>query len=130
METYEVLEKALALIEDESHWCQNDTRIGDAFCAVGALNFAMTGIARGSLEARARAEARGVLETYYEAAALLNGMAEDAGYEPISGRKCAVAMFNNDRSHAEVVALFQKAIRQEKEKAGIPVEIPERELVA
>lgn len=107
METYEVLEKALALIEDERNWCQETIQKdrgdgGTARCALGAVM---------------EAEAMG-----YQCSAgpwrIFTRLAQREGYELGS-------QFNNNRSHAEVVALFQEAIRSEKAKAGIPIDVPE-----
>lgn len=127
METYEVLEQALALIEDERQWCQGAVRKGGARCAIGALNFVAAGVDQGGVSAKDLGVAREVRLAYRGAVDAVDRLAERDGFAPhpcLNGNQPAIANFNNNRTHAEVVALFQEAIRQEKEKAGVLVEVP------
>ena len=110
MKTYEVLEKALALIEDEKDWAQGDYRIGDALCAEGACIVA----GGGALEWDGQRFASSVPpDECVVAFGALGALTTEA-----------IHQFNDSRSHAEVVALFQGAIRNEKAKAGVPVDVP------
>jgi hypothetical protein len=102
MTTYEVLKKALALIEDEKDWCQGKTGWGRR-CAVGAISTTVGGIGSHTDD-------------------VLN-------YPPLKALCVAlggngIVYFNDTHTHAEVVALFRTAIRAEKAKAGIPIEVP------
>jgi hypothetical protein len=126
VKTYEVLEKALGLIEDERHWCRGAVGRGGARCAIGALNFATVGIDQGGKGTKAKVEPV-LYRAYVAAVGALNLLAERDGFETREmprGSMPAVAFFNNSHSHAEVVALFQEAIRNEKAKAGVPVDLP------
>lgn len=105
MQTYEVLEKALALIEDEENWCQGRLHDNGRYCAIGAYHTADHGHWFGRLSSSGQKARRALID------ALPTG-----GFDP--------AAFNNTHSHAEVIALFHRAIRQEKAKAGIYVELP------
>jgi hypothetical protein len=98
MKTYEVLEKALGLIEDERNWCQYTLQRGSAFCSGGALLQVTNGKCSGQWTGEGAAALRA-----------LSGLTPDHD----------VVGFNNTHSHAEVVELFQTAIREEKRKAGI-----------
>lgn len=100
METYEVLEKALALIEDEKDWCPNGWG-SDAGgkCAAHAIHANVPH---------------------------LRGIDAQLAVERLTG--CYLGEFNDTHTHAEVVALFKRAIRSEKAKAGIPVELPAESL--
>jgi len=112
MKAYEVLEKALALIEREENWAQGDLRVGNAFCAEGACVIAAGGALKweGSVQHyRALVDA----SEYFDAF--------DALYRYVPG---SIYEFNDSHSHAEVVTLFQKAIRAEKQKAGIAIDLP------
>jgi hypothetical protein len=105
MRTYEVLERALGLIEDERNWWQcgnRATNTATGKCAVLAVGAALRGGEESSHALNALAS-------------LLDGSHE------------AIAHFNDTHSHAEVVALFQKAIRLEKQKAGVPLDLPDDE---
>lgn len=102
--TYEVLEKALALIEDEKNWCQGMERTAAGRrCARGALCEVA--------QLRDLAVAQRVLGRFAN---------------PRESSVDAIINFNDLHNHAEVVELFQRAVRAEKEKEGIPVEIPEQ----
>lgn len=102
MQTYEVLEKALA--EVERGWC------------------------RGELEDdRGNVCARGALHRVLDAEMHFCGLgAEGQAALAALRARCGgnIGVFNDSHTHAEVVALFQKAISQEKAKAGIYVELP------
>lgn len=100
MKTYEVLEKALALIEDEKDWCGDGWGgATDRFCALRAI-FTVEGEDFGRLAgSTARIAVERLARTY-------------------------LGDWNDNHSHAEVVELFQKAIRQEKDKAGVLVDVP------
>lgn len=108
METYQVLEKALRLIEDEKDWHQGGCWGAGGvargpYCAGGALYVADP-----------------------EGHKFWGAPAYCALGELIEARN--LPRFNDSHSHAEVVALFQTAIRNEKAKAGVLVD--EREPVA
>jgi hypothetical protein len=106
MEAYEVLEKALALIEDERNWCQWDREnYAGQRCAVGALE----------------AAAGEVTACGYDLSEKfgLEQLLESKGFKRPPGRSWFLSAFNDSHSHAEVVELFQTAIREEKRKAGI-----------
>jgi hypothetical protein len=98
METWEVLEKALALIEDEENWCQGHLYIGNRCCARGALM-----------------ASRPLKKEVDQAGAAIRAL--------LPGPH-TIMTFNDTHSHAEVVDLFQTAIRNEKQKARVLVEIP------
>lgn len=112
MKTYEVLERALALIEDEKNWTQKDYRVGDALCAEGACVLG----GGGTIDAHN--------------VAMWTGKADAAVRALGSALSGPVHVFNDSHSHAEVVALFQKAIANEKRKAGVYIELPVEEPVA
>lgn len=107
METYETLEKALALIEPEGNWvCGNEGMDGGpGLCAEGALGRVL-----------------GIVGRDYDAIHATD--AYRALQNALPGFNRIVFMFNDHHSHTEVVALFMKAIRQEKQKAGITVDLP------
>jgi hypothetical protein len=117
-EVYEVLERALALIEDEQDWCQGkfsrEKRVGllrrkrTQRCALGAIR------SSASLEADGMPWADFLALPEIRP---LQAIVLEKGYDQ-------VGTFNNASAHAEVVALFQKAIRAEKQKAGIPLDLP------
>lgn len=117
MKTYEVLEKALRLIEDEKNWCQGYQRIVEKrwlrkdrvrYCALGAVAESIPG----------EGHSWPIME--FHALPEVNPL-----WELVKARGFTeVGHFNNTRTHAEVVALFQEAIRAEKEKAGVPLDIP------
>lgn len=97
MKTYEVLEKALAEIEDEENWTKGCSGWdGPKLCAEGA-------ICKASGEAFPKDSP--AYHVLFEIAAY--------GFD--------LYQFNDDHTHAEVVALFQEAIRNEKAKEGIDV---------
>ena len=108
MKTFEVLERALALIEDEKDWCQGgggwySDEEGATLCAEGSL-FCVLG-----------------MHPDEQMAVLV----ETEPYRSLS-EACGcreVFQFNDHHTHAEVVALFQRAIRNEKAKEGIPLEV-------
>lgn len=106
MKTYEVLEKALALIERKEDWGfagdgrSNNPETEAPFCAVGAI---------GAIEP-AVLSYRGIHPV------------EGALWDSASGE--GPRTFNDTHTHAEVVELFQKAIASEKAKAGVLLEIP------
>lgn len=113
MKTYE----ALALIEDEKNWCSDgpfgagDGRV--TRCALMAISAATPNCATATLASIPMQEAA-------EAAGVPRG--EYAGGP--------LAEFNDTHSHAEVVALFKKAIAAEKAKAGVLLEIPQTPEIA
>lgn len=97
MKTYEVLEKALA--EIQKGWTQYTREVQGKVCAVGAIQRVETGSAWGDCFSPAK-----------------------ESIEHIVGRG-EVAHFNDSHAHTEVVALFQEAIRAEKAKEGIPLDV-------
>lgn len=92
---------ARELIADESRWTRGDYQIGDAFCAVGACGW----VASGGLD---EVEVGPVYEALR--VALPESFAR-AGIAPVQ-------TFNDDpeTSHAEVLALFDRAIAAEEAK--------------
>jgi hypothetical protein len=105
VKTYEVLEKALVLIEDEQNWTQGEWGFKSGpSCAVGAV--ART-VGTSSIMRACKTPAVAVLE------GLCDGPSRLAGD--------AVEDFNDHHTHAEVVELFQRAVREEKAKEGIEV---------
>lgn len=95
-----MLEKGLSLIEDENDWSSEGWGTDGTRCALHAIwGFRSH-------------------DSYLKAFMLLDGMTQAMNGDQLFE-------FNNSHTHAEVIALFQKAIRVEKEKAGVLVEIPE-----
>jgi hypothetical protein len=123
VKTYEVLDKALALIEDENNWAI--TAYGSAssgpWCAVGSV--------AAVLADSDEIEFNRIVDWNHpdpEAVCVLEGLARrecGATEKPLRSSQ-SIEHFNDDRPHHEVVALFQEAIRSEKAKAGVPVELP------
>lgn len=105
METYQKLEQALALIADEKNWCQGSLHDNGRYCAIGAYHMADHGHWFGRLSRSGQKVRLALVD------ALPTGDFE-------------LRVFNNSRSHAEVIALFQRAISAEKAKAGTYVELP------
>jgi len=105
METWEILEKALGLIENEENWCQRGAGDGvNEFCAMHAVH-AAGGRYGDVLESPAwKALSELVLDGH-----------------PM--------FFNLTHSHAEVCDLFKRAIAKAKADAGIYLEVPTRERV-
>jgi hypothetical protein len=100
VKTYEVLEKALGLIEDEKNWCGQGWGSLGQRCAVHAIGTALGINSNDVTLVRCGA---------YRALAYLAG---EAPYN-----------FNDSHTHAEVVALFQEAIRNEKAEEGIEIPV-------
>jgi hypothetical protein len=112
--TVDVLRKARALIEDESRWGQHALEFEGRYCVQGAVNVVITGDAFQSCGLKAK----------------------DALREQVpDGRP--LYLFNNTHSHADVLALFDRAIAEqerlqaearadasEKEKEEIPSRSP------
>ena len=113
MKTYEVLEKALALIEDEKNWCGEGYGDGrGSKCAVHAVKAVCPGF-EGAFCGWTPLAMRVVKE-------LQDYLPLRAG--AFSERQ-SVPAFNDTHSHAAVVALFQEAIRNEKAKEGMDVRL-------
>lgn len=109
MKTYELLEKALGEIEDPQDWFQGAySGPAGAVCAEGACNKVQWGTVLPSESGTAEAPLFNVLGL----AILSRG--EDGN----------LAEFNDSHSHAEVVALFQQVIAEEKRKVGVFIKIP------
>jgi hypothetical protein len=109
MKTYEVLERALGDIQDEKNWCQGmEENLQGARCAIGSIH------AKLSEEYEDQCLAKYVLVRTLEANDFHSPGAHGFGL---------LADFNDTHSHAEVVALFQQAIRNEKAKAGVPLDV-------
>jgi hypothetical protein len=106
MRTYEVLEKALDEIGSRSRWC------GTGWGTPGKQACAIHAVAR--VEGRGPYEGPHVSEPTYEALLRAVAARSDA---------LTVGEYNDNHTHAEVVALFQEAIRAEKAKAGISVDL-------
>lgn len=109
MKIYEGLEKALAVIENEKNWTKGDYQVGNAYCAEGACLVSV------GLQPESPRAWR--VEQADQFVTLINALIRALG----GGR---VHRFNDTHTHAEVVALFQKAIRDEKLKEGVEIEIP------
>ena len=104
METYEVLEKALGLIEREEDWCAYaPTGPNGSRCMAVAIN-AATRSRRISAQ-----PAYSAVERFIEPKGLVGS---------------PIGYFNDTHTHAEVVALFQTAIAEEKRKAGTFLDLP------
>lgn len=111
METYEILEQGLAVIEREENWTQiiaveKEAGIVKCACTHGALQ---------------------VVQPDWE------GNIDDPAWCALS-RACPVGkpiIFNDapGRKHSEVVEMWQRAIQAEKAKAGIHIEVEEAEHV-
>lgn len=99
MQTYEVLEKALALIEDERDWASSEGELPFRQCMATAIGK--------SEDWPSDADNRPARTV----------MLELAGTPQL-------CHFNDSHTHAEVIALFHCAIQAEKAKAGIYVELP------
>lgn len=118
--TYRLLEDALDLIRDEEQW-----RRGILFdtegrrCAEGALNRAFAG--EDCAGRKCPPELLPDLPILHEASAALNRLSEREGFEP-TGYLTAAASFNNAKTHTEVVALFEEAIRDERCRHGVASE--------
>lgn len=126
MKKYEVLEKALALIEDEKNWGQGLIESVDGrVCINGALVKALYGV-----EKCADAPTE---DCYIGGKFGLDDLALSKGdttFRNLSGMP--TARFNDAHAHAEVLDFLREAIRNEKAKAGVSVEVPTEtgELVA
>ncbi len=116
MKTYEVLEKALALIEDESNWTDRGWAVdpGGRMCAAGACN-----VAEGIID---RKESR--------CFAVCSSPAPVALRAALPGDYEVLPDFNDHETHADVVALFQRAIRAEKAKEGSEIPLESAEVAA
>lgn len=89
MTTREILEAARARIDTPEKWTQGKAERDGKLCAIGALRMAVLGHARYASRAGTYVSARGLLE----------GLADT---DP--------SWFNDSHSHAEVMALFDRAI--------------------
>ncbi len=111
MQTYEILEKAKALIEDPNDWCQcaafkTGPKGNVQHCAIGAV------------DAVTRADGW-VYERELAVTMALDAVAIDTFH------KCSLVDVNNNLGHEATIEMFNEAIRTEKAKAGIPVDLPE-----
>ena len=119
MKSYELLERGLALIEDPLNWVKGVSKIDvpyadgmrTAYCSYGALAH----IAEKEVENAA------------PLSAALVALGEQVEQEGMAGQ--AIVAFNDKHTHAEVIAVWKAAIRSEKAKHGIEVEVPEEEAV-
>lgn len=118
--TYELLEAALGQIADENKWCQGSLYSGGRVCAAGALIKAVFGASQLPSEMTAVA-----LITAKRVPGSVSG--PRAGYLALkaaipphpSGGFVNPERFNDFEPHAAVVALFQRAIRAEKQRVGV-----------
>lgn len=118
METYEILEKALA--EVQKGWCRREREDEKGnVCAIGALQRAVTGqTSIISLGGGTFSEVAYHLDVPFGLRAL------------VVARGCEdLAHFNDFHSHAEVCDLFKLAIAKAKADAGIYLEVPAEERV-
>ncbi len=100
METYEVLERAKALIEDKSHWCQGTLDDGHGrHCAEGAVH-----------------------TVCQDASGQIGALEALALHTP-----CCIVCTNDQYGHKATMEAFAKAIRDEKSKAGVVIDLPEKE---
>lgn len=115
MRVSQLLERGLALIEDQAHWCQGSmARDADGreigalsphavrFCSVGALF-------------RTRRTRHG------QARDLLDDLAARRQWGADS-----LEEFNDSNGHAEVIALWQDAVRTAKQREALPIKIPHK----
>lgn len=138
MKSYEILEKALSIIEDPKQWAQggrwkkNDDG-GDAYCAMGALVYTAIGSVTNEAVGRTKWHSTQMVP-YYQAVhaltrrtGLFYGTYGRHGYRDpavMDGPMCKpVECFNDTQPHAAVVALFKRAIRDEKARNATPIEV-------
>lgn len=114
METYEVLERALAEIQHRG-WCGQRERHTGEVCAVGALELAVFG----------EVDQTEHLRAYDLSVQLGLGEVAAARVGETAVHRHTVADFNDSHTRAEVEDLFREAIRAEKAKAGISLDVPE-----
>lgn len=118
MNTLEALTKARALISDRRHWVQNERRVkvrgGFAYCAYGALD-----------------EATGKMQRCEDPLPNLLLAALPSDFEAFFYKDYAgpVADFNNSKSHAEVLAVFDRAIARQLEIEAMAIVPAETERV-
>ena len=101
MEAYQVLEKALGLIENEENWVSHSSGGPRYYCAIGALRAAWDGP---------------------ESIVWIPGYRSLKAACPMS-----IPDFNDSHSHAEVCDLFKRAVADAKSDAGIYLEVPAKE---
>jgi hypothetical protein len=117
---YEVLEEALDLIWEREHWCRGALRAGEIrfegskgpeinykYCALGAIYEA---------EDADTATQKGPITPSLEPFKSVAGRQAFKMVSRLAGGD--LTRFNDTHTHAEVVALFQQAIRNEKERVG------------
>lgn len=118
MLSHEYLENALGYIAKPENWCQHMLTDGNGrYCAAGALNMAAVGAPSCFFGTPFSSEAQAAAEA-------LDKVARAEGFEP-TPFKATIAVLNNQGSHADVVAAFQKAIRAEKERHSTPLPMAE-----
>ena len=109
----QVLRDAKRLIDEPGKWCKSFRSSGDAMCAHGAIQCAISGNADNSSCERERAAALYIIRTLPRAAVEKYHI------------KTGVANWNNapERTHADVMAAFDRAIAlaEKDEGATIPV---------
>lgn len=115
--TLQVLTEARALIAKPENWCQRERRRSDgARCALGALDgvFGVDGNYTAMIDVEKTPAALALGE-----AAIAMGESTPAYYSVLdeAARLAAVvANFNNNRTHAEVLAMFDRVIEAERAK--------------
>ena len=96
MTTLDILKAARKRIEDPERWCQGYLRGGDKWCAIGAVY-----------------EEADEAESGF--AAICDVLAAHAGLDGAAEGR--LAEWNDTHTHAEVLALFDRAIATEEGKA-------------
>lgn len=127
MKAYEVLEGALAHIENEENWCTGVMQRGnDQRCALGAIR--LVGMEKGLMtwSAFEGARASEPLRSAQRALGTLALQGLGLNLDPSFYTLDPIAAFNDTHTHAEVVALFQEAIREEKHREGVRIEMGQR----
>jgi hypothetical protein len=118
VKTYEVLEKALA--ELEKGWCSRQREDGDGnVCAIGALGRAVHGFVDNWHSSYELADDYGLNALVIEKQIPRPNPEDQAQFGPHE----SIEEVNDDYGKGMVVALFQEAIRNEKAKEGVPVEV-------
>ena len=114
MQKYEVLEKALAKLQ--KGWCKGLREDPDGnVCAIGAIELVIHGGVRDTtISAYALGDIYGLNEISVERYGVLSNFA------PVS-----IQQVNDDFGKRAVEDIFREAIRREKAKAGVAVEIPQ-----
>lgn len=113
MTNLEILTKARAAIATPEQWCQNIRHSGLAYCALGAIDCALGDSGYGS--AAEKSPATALLAAVLRPEERERSIRRLREVFEVSGRPSnpsLVAQFNNSSSHAEVLAIFDRAIER------------------